>query len=128
MHFLIFFLIGENNLFLKTKYHYFTMDFSVELVGLGFLKALYSYTERGFTVWWCFGLLSQSSYNGFRKRLRKPNERVLMLSRHFRIENSEPWTIPDYIVSQQQVPLSAVGICLIANGWLRIFHTCCNCK
>lgn len=43
MHFLIFFLIGENNLFLKTKYHYFTMDFSVKLVGLGFLKALYSY-------------------------------------------------------------------------------------
>lgn len=44
MYFLIHFLIEENNLFLKTKDHNFTVDFSVKLVGLGFfLKALYGY-------------------------------------------------------------------------------------
>lgn len=40
MHFLIYFLIEENNLFLKTKDHYFTIDFWVKLVVLGFLQAL----------------------------------------------------------------------------------------
>lgn len=43
MHFLIYFLIEENNLFLKAKDHFFTMDFWIKLVVLGFLKALYSY-------------------------------------------------------------------------------------
>lgn len=73
------------------------MDFSVKVVILGFLKALYSYNtlREGSQCGGVFFFLSQSSYSDFRKRIRKSNERVLMLSRHFRIENSEPWTIPD---------------------------------
>lgn len=92
----IHFLIEENNLFLKMNDRNFTVDFSVKLVGLGFFEGTVwlQHTERGFTVWWHFFFLNHHIVD-LGKRVRKPNERVLMLSRHFRIENSEPWTIPD---------------------------------
>lgn len=59
MYFLIYFLIEENNLLLKTKDHYSTMEFTGKLVVLGVFEGtvLLQHTERGFTVWWCFFFL-----------------------------------------------------------------------